>query len=75
MLARYGFNKRYLENQPKQNRITLTKDNSFLVFPFDIVLGYITSTENGIVNNNSIQVEDYSALERVFTGLENVLTT
>lgn len=54
-------------------RRTLTKDNSFLVFPFKLTAGYITSTENGIKQNDSVEIQDYSNFQRVFTGLENML--
>lgn len=64
-------NKRLLSNGPK--KLTLTKDNSFLVFPFELVAGYITSTENGLRQNDSVDIADYSNFQRVFTGLENML--
>lgn len=54
-------------------KLELTKDNSFLVFPFELVAGYITSTENGLRQNDNINIEDYSNFQRVFTGLENML--
>lgn len=53
--------------------IPLTKDNSFLVFPFDLTAGYITSTENGLRQNDNIDIEDYSNFQRIFTGLESMI--
>lgn len=53
--------------------LKLTKDNSFLVFPFNLVAGYITSTENGLRQNDNVNIEDYSNFQRVFTGLENMI--
>lgn len=53
--------------------LILTKENSFLVFPFKLVAGYITSTENGLRQNDNIDIEDYSNFQRVFTGLENMI--
>lgn len=54
-------------------KLVLTKDNSFLVFPFELVAGYITSTENGLRQNDNVDIADYSNFQRVFTGLENML--
>lgn len=65
-----------LNNHKKGNaplKRKLTKDNSFLVFPFELIAGYITSTENGIRQNDNVIIEDYSNFQRVFTGLENML--
>lgn len=53
--------------------LKLTKENSFLVFPFKLTAGYITSTENGLRQNDNINIEDYSNFQRVFTGLENMI--
>lgn len=53
--------------------IPLTKENSFLVFPFDLTAGYITSTENGLRQNDNIDIEDYSNFQRIFTGLESMI--
>ncbi len=64
---------RFMKQGIKVPKYNLTKDNSFLIFPFNITMGYITSTENGIRQNDSVNVFDYSTFQRVFTGLENVL--
>ena len=53
--------------------ISLTKKNSFLVFPFDLTAGFITSTENGLRQNDNIDIEDYSNFQRIFTGLESMI--
>lgn len=65
--------KRRSLNTAGAKKLVLTKDNSFLVFPFELVAGYITSTENGLRQNDSVDIADYSNFQRVFTGLENML--
>lgn len=71
------FNGTAIKNRQANNagvkKLKLTKDNSFLVFPFDLIAGYITSTENGLRNNDNVNVDNYSQFARVFTGLESMI--
>lgn len=60
-------------NSTGPKKLTLTKDNSFLVFPFNLIAGYITSTENGLRSNDNVEIGDYSNFQRIFTGLENMI--
>lgn len=53
------------------NTLPFTKDNTFYVFPFELVLGFINQTEAGI--NDNIGIYDFNTYQRVFTGLENVI--
>lgn len=60
-------------NSTGPKKLALTKDNSFLVFPFNLIAGYITSTENGLRQNDNIEISDYSNFQRIFTGLESMI--
>lgn len=60
-------------NSTGPKKPALTKDNSFLVFPFNLIAGYITSTENGLKNNDNVEISDYSNFQRIFTGLESMI--
>lgn len=73
MEGRNGFANRFIKQQPKRKKIELNKDNAYQICPFNIIGGFITSTENGIVSNDNSFIEDYSTFQRVFTGLENLL--
>lgn len=73
MEGRNGFVNRFIKQQPKRKKIELNKDNAYQICPFNIIGGFITSTENGIVSNDNSFIEDYSTFQRVFTGLENLL--
>lgn len=73
MNGRNAFVNRFIANQPKHKRVELTKKNSFQILPFKLIAGFITSTANGIVSNDTSYIADYSTFQRVFTGLENML--
>lgn len=62
-----------LQDKWNNNKVKLTKENSFTIVPFNVIAGYITSTENGLRANNSTAVADYSTFQRVFTGLQNLM--
>lgn len=52
-------------------RLKFTDSDTYLVFPFDITLGFINNTEAGI--NDNINIYDFTTFQRVFTGLSNVI--
>ncbi|MFW3387891.1 UNVERIFIED_CONTAM: hypothetical protein RF648_17975, partial [Kocuria sp. CPCC 205274] len=60
MNGRNAFVNRFIANQPKHKRVELTKKNSFQILPFKLIAGFITSTANGIVSNDTSYVADYS---------------
>lgn len=65
------FNTKIIEdtNTPK---IEPKKENMVNLYPFELVMGFVTQTEAG-QNGNNVDVYDYSTFEKIFTGLENVL--
>ena len=52
-------------------RYELNEKNSFFVFPFDLIAGYITNTDIGV--NTTQTISDYSTFQRIFTGRENLI--
>lgn len=63
---------KFLKGGSKVPTYKLNKDNSFLLFPFEITLGAINSTEDGLRTLDNTRITDYSSFQRLFTGLENV---
>lgn len=64
---------KFFDKGSKVPKYSLTKDNSVLVFPFEITLGAINSTAEGLRSLDNVNVTDYSAFQRLFTGLENII--
>lgn len=64
-----AFEKKILQNIPK---VEITNKNIRYICPFELTLGFVSSTEAGLVNDN-INVLDFSTYQRIFTGLENVI--
>ena len=54
------------------DRFKLTKDNSFVIIPFDLYAGFVSNSEIGVHSEN-IEVKDFSTFQRIFTGRENLL--
>lgn len=53
-------------------KIEPTQEHMISIFPFELTMGYVNSTETGLSGNN-INISDYSTFSRIFTGLENTL--
>lgn len=64
-------NKIYRNNKFELPKIELKANNADVLIPYDLKLGFVDTTSEGVVFDN--ELNDYSQFERIFTGYEALL--
>lgn len=61
----------YRNNKFELPKIELKANNADVLIPYDLKLGFVDTTSEGVVFDN--ELDDYSQFERIFTGNEALL--